>query len=91
MSLRAPIHKHGPLGTADLSRNTNSAKGTMCEYICGDLTYSSHLPPLLCCNGGLFFDPDDHLCSVSSLIMCVSVFRVLLAHMETLVVLDLLE
>lgn len=90
-SLRAPIHKHGNLGTADLSCNTNSAKGTMCEYLCGDLTYSTQQPPLLCRNGGLFFDPDDHLYSASSLIMCVSVFRVLPAHMETLVALDLLE
>lgn len=68
-----------------------SGKGTTCAYICEYLTYSTNSPPRCCWNGGLFNDPDDHLYSVSSWIICVSVFRVLLAHMETLVPLDLLE
>lgn len=70
---------------------TGSGKGTICSYICEYLTHSTNPSPFAAENGGLFNDPDDHLYSVSSLIMRVSVFRVLLAHMETLVVLDLLE
>lgn len=75
---------------------THSGKGTICAHMCEYLTYSTNPPkpprsPPCCWNRGLLNDPDDHLYSVSSLIMCVSVFRVLLAHMETLVALDLLD